>query len=182
MQNPGGRVIRIIATLAVLLGVSLAVSAHGPSRQKVIESIDIDAPVDTVWPLIADFAQGWSKWHPAITSSVADNGNNVGSSRTLTLANGKTLVERLDALDAETHTLKYFAKAGGDALPVTNYSSTITVTSEGGKTHVEWRGAFYRGYPNGNPPPDQNDEAALAAVTNVYQTGLKNLKLVAEKH
>jgi hypothetical protein len=33
----------------------------------------------------------------------------------------------------------YRAKDGG-ALPVTNYTSTITVTPDGGKSTVEWRG------------------------------------------
>jgi hypothetical protein len=63
---------------------------------------------------------------------------------------------------------------------VTNYTSTIQVTPEGNKSTVEWRGAFYRGYPNNNPPPDQNDEAAVKAVTGVYKAGLENLKKMAE--
>ena len=45
---------------------------------------------------------------------------------------------------------------------------------------VEWRGAFYRGYPNNDPPPEQNDEAALKAVTGVYRSGLGNLKKMME--
>jgi hypothetical protein len=76
--------------------------------------------------------------------------------------------------------LKYRIKSG-DALPVTNYSSTIKVSAAGGKSTVEWRGAFYRGYPNNNPPPELSDEAAVAAVTGVYRSGLDQLKAVAEK-
>lgn len=74
----------------------------------------------------------------------------------------------------------YRAKDGG-ALPVTNYTSTITVKAEGQGAVVEWRGAFYRGYPNNDPPPDQNDEAAVAAITGVYKSGLANLKTIAER-
>ena len=73
----------------------------------------------------------------------------------------------------------YRAKNGG-ALPVTNYTSTIRVTAEGGKAIVEWRGAFYAAFPTMTPPPDQNDEAAVRAVTGVYQSGLANLKKLAE--
>ncbi len=66
-------------------------------------------------------------------------------------------------------------------LPVTNYSSTIIVLpAEGGKSTVEWRGAFYRGYPNNDPPPELNDEAALNAVSGVYRAGLDNLKKKVE--
>ena len=61
-------------------------------------------------------------------------------------------------------------------LPVTNYSSHLTVTpNAAGGSHIEWRGAFYRGYPNNDPPPELNDEAAIAAVTGVYQAGLDAL-------
>jgi hypothetical protein len=35
-------------------------------------------------------------------------------------------------------------------------------------------GAFYRGFCNNNPPPAQNDEAAIAAVTGVYRAGFTN--------
>ena len=61
-------------------------------------------------------------------------------------------------------------------LPVTNYSSHLTVTpTASGGSHIEWRGAFYRGYPNNEPPPELNDEAAIQAVTGVYRAGLDAL-------
>ena len=64
-----------------------------------------------------------------------------------------------------------------EVLPVTGYSATITVLpAEAGKSTVEWHGAFYRGYPNNDPPPELNDEAALKAVGNVYRAGLESLK------
>ena len=65
-------------------------------------------------------------------------------------------------------------------LPVTNYSSSITVSGEGGKSVVEWRGAFYRGFMNNDPPPELSDEAAIKAVTGVYRGGLEALKAKAE--
>lgn len=170
-----------------LAGLALALSfmtpaafAHGPTRQKVVESVEIDAPADKIWALVGDFGTGWPKWHPAIEASKADKGNEVGSTRHLTIKGGKFLDEQLEGYDASGMTLKYRIKAG-DALPVTNYSSIVTVQAAGNKTRVEWRGAFYRGFPNNDPPPDQNDEAAVAAVTGVYKTGLANLKAIGEK-
>ena len=41
---------------------------------------------------------------------------------------------------------------------------------------MEWRGAFYRGYLNNDPPAELNDEAAVAAVSGVYRAGLEALK------
>jgi Polyketide cyclase / dehydrase and lipid transport len=62
-------------------------------------------------------------------------------------------------------------------LPVSNYSATIAVLAgASGTTKVEWRGAFYRGYPNNDPPPELNDEAAVMAVTTLYRAGLESLK------
>lgn len=44
-----------------------------------------------------------------------------------------------------------------------------------------WSAPCFRGYPNNDPPADKNDEAAVAAVTGIYKTGLGNLKAVLEK-
>lgn len=166
--------------IAAMVLVCPVVFAHGPTRQKVVEAIEIDAPAAKVWALVADFAAGWPKWNPAIEASTADKANTVGSVRHLTIKGGKFLDEELESHEPETMSLKYRIKSG-DALPVTNYSSTIKVSSIGeGKCSVEWRGAFYRGYPNNNPPPELNDDAAIAAVTGIYKSGLANLKKVAE--
>ena len=171
---------RMLALAVGALAVS-PVFGHGPTRQKVVESVEIQAPAARVWELVGDFTAGWPKWHPAIEASSGDNGNAVGSLRHLAIKGGKFLDEELEAYDASAMSLKYRIKSG-DALPVTNYSSTIKVNKLGDdKCAVEWRGAFYRGYPNNDPPPDRNDEAAIAAVTGVYQTGLANLKVLAER-
>ncbi len=168
------------AALAVLTLVSTgAAFAHGPTRQKVVEKITIDAPAEAVWAQLKDF-DALAKWHPAVEASPADQGNTEGSVRTVKLKGGGGLVETLEKYNAQAKSYTYRAKDGG-ALPVTNYLSTLSVSGDGGKSTVEWRGAFYRAYPNNNPPPDQNDEAAVKAVTGVYQSGLANLKKLVEK-
>lgn len=169
---------RWLALAALTLASSVAL-AHGPTRQKVVEKITIDAPADAVWAQIKDF-DALSKWHPAVAESLADKGNTEGSVRTVKIKGGGSLVESLERYNAEGKSYTYRAKDGG-ALPVTNYTSTLTVSGDGAKSTVEWRGAFYRGFPNNDPPPDQNDEAAVKAVTGVYQSGLANLKKLVEK-
>jgi len=154
--------------------------AHGPTRQKVVEKITIDAPPAAVWAVVKNF-DALAKWHPAVAESPASAGNSEGSVRTLKLKGGGGLTETLERYNDAGMSYAYRAKDGG-ALPVTNYTSAITVSAgDGGKSVVEWRGAFYRGYPNNDPPPDQNDEAAVKAVTGVYQAGLANLKTLVEK-
>jgi carbon monoxide dehydrogenase subunit G len=171
----------LTACCAALMTLSTTVPAlaHGPTRQKVVETVAIDAPAAKVWERIRNF-DALEDWHPAVAKSPSSKGNEVGAVRTLELKNGKGLIETLEAYDDKAMKMSYRAKDGG-ALPVTNYSSTITVSEQGAnKAKVEWRGAFYRGYPNNDPPPDQNDEAAVRAVTGVYRDGLANLKKVVE--
>ncbi len=169
---------KILFTIMALIASS-AVLAHGPTRQKVTESVTIDASADKVWAIIKDF-DALSKWHPAVEKSPADKGNTEGSVRQLTLKGGGALAETLEGYNAEAKKYNYRAKDGG-ALPVTNYTSTIQVKDEGGKTKVEWRGAFYRQYTKNDPPKGQDDDAAVAAITGVYQSGLANLKKLAEQ-
>lgn len=173
------RLLALASLAAVATGLTTAPAwAHGPTRQKVTETITINAPAAKVWAAMGDFA-ALKDWHPAVEKSPADKGNEVGSVRTIALKGGGELVETLQRYDASQMTYTYRAKDGG-ALPVTNYTSTITVTAQGDKSQVEWRGAFYRGFPNNDPPPDQNDEAAVKAVTGVYQSGLAALKKKVE--
>lgn len=168
------------AALATGAAAALAAPAfaHGPTRQKVTEKITINAPADVVWAKIKNF-DALKDWHPAVAESPADKGNTEGSVRSLKLKGGGQLIETLESYNDAQKKYSYRAKDGG-ALPVTNYTSTIQVSGSGATSTVEWRGAFYRGYPNNNPPPDQNDEAAVKAITGVYQGGLENLKKLVE--
>ena len=174
---------RAVSAFIMMLAASLVAApalAHGPTRQKAFETITIKASPDAVWAKVRDFAQLQS-WHPAVESSTATNGSEVGSVRTLKIKGGGEVVESLEAIDDAAKKFTYRAKDGG-ALPVTNYSSTLTVKpADGGTTLVEWRGAFYRKYMNNDPPKGEDDEAALSAITGVYKSGLENLKAIMEK-
>ncbi|MEC9196116.1 MAG: SRPBCC family protein [Pseudomonadota bacterium] len=162
------------AVLAALPGIALA---HGPSRQKVTLTADVAADPAAVWEAIGNFQD--MSWHPAVFSTEGTGGNDIDATRHLVLGQegGPTIDEVLYKYDAAKMTYSYrITDVLVDVLPVTNYSSHLTVKprAAGGST-VEWRGAFYRGYPNNDPPPELNDEAAVAAVTGVYQAGLDAL-------
>ena len=180
-SSPSPTTTRRLLLAALLAGLAGSSLAHGPTRQKVVEKIGIDAPADKVWAKIKDFG-ALKDWHPAVAESPADKGNAEGSVRSVKLKGGGALTETLEKYDDAQKKYSYRAKDGG-ALPVTNYTSTIQVLPDGAaKSVVEWRGAFYRGYPNNDPPPEQNDEAAVKAITGVYQSGLANLKKLVEGH
>ena len=164
------------AVLAAALVPALAL-AHGPTRQKVTLTADVAAEPAEVWQAIGDFQN--MSWHPVVHSTTGEHGNDIDATRVLTLGEegGPTISEVLYKYDADKLTYSYrITDVAVEVLPVTNYSSHLTVKPrDGGGSVVEWRGAFYRGYPNNDPPPELNDEAAVAAVTNVYQAGLDAL-------
>ncbi|MBB4199507.1 hypothetical protein CCR94_01380 [Rhodoblastus sphagnicola] len=168
---------------AVVAMASGAATAHGPTRQKLVESVEIDKPVEKVWAVIGNF-DALSKWHPVIASSVADKGNDIGSTRHLVLKapGDPSFDEVLDKYDAGAHSYKYeIPKVDPKVLPVNNYTSTLSVSDNGkGGSTVEWKGAFYRGYMLNDPPEDLNDENSVKAVRGVYRAGLDNLKKVVE--
>jgi carbon monoxide dehydrogenase subunit G len=164
-----------IAFFAVLL-ISVA-WADRPSRQKITEVVEIDAPPAKVWAAIADFHD--MSWLPGVAKTTGEGGNVPQTAkRQLTLANGATIDESLYKYDANEMSYSYrIDNVDVKVLPVSDYSATIIVLpTEGGKSKVEWRGAFYRGNPNNDPPPELNDAAAMAAVGKIYRAGLESLK------
>jgi hypothetical protein len=170
----------VLAALSLAaLAPSLAV-AHGPSRQKVTEKIEINAPAEKVWAVVGNFQD--LNWLPAIAKTEGTGGNVPDQAkRHLTLKSGGTIDEILVKYDAKEYSLGYrIEQVDVKVLPVNNYSSTITVIPQGDKSVVEWKGAFYRGYPNNDPPPELSDEAAVKAVTGIYKSGLEALKAKIE--
>lgn len=169
-----------LALGAALVGAFVALapvmaSAHGPSRQKVTETIEINAAPDKVWAVIGNFQD--MGWHPAFEKTEGKGGNDVNATRTLTLKGGAKIEEKLVKYNKDDKSLSYEITAVDvKVVPVSNYASTISVKDAGGKSTVEWKGAFYRGYVNNDPPPELSDEAAVKAITGVYKDGLAALK------
>ena len=164
----------LVAVLVLVPGLAMA---HGPSRQKVTLTVELAADPAEVWETIGNFQD--MSWHPAVFSATGEGGNEIDATRVLTLGEegGPTISEVLYKYDAEKMTYSYrIEEVDVEVLPVTNYSSHLTVKpKDGGGSIVEWRGAFYRGFPNNDPPENLSDEAAVAAVTGVYQAGLDAL-------
>lgn len=174
----------MVKSLALALGALMAVtaalpaSAHGPTRKKYAETIEINAPADKVWAVVGNFAD-WS-WHPAIEKTEA-TGNAVDATRVLTLKGGGKINEKLLKRDDAKRSMHYeITEVDVKVLPVNQYASTITVTDDGGKSKVEWKSSFYRGFMQNDPPEGLDEKAAIAAVSGVYKTGLEALKAKME--
>lgn len=169
----------LAVTIAALAIQPMSAEAHGPTRQKVAKTIEINAPADKVWKIVGNFQD--MGWHPAIEKTEGSGGNEPGAKRTLTLKGGGQIHETLTRYNAQGRSLSYeITEVDVKVLPVNNYSSTLSVEGEGDKSVLTWRGAFYRGYMNNDPPPELSDEAAVKAVTGVYEGGLDAVKKAAE--
>lgn len=182
MRNYSKKMLPTVASCLILLFMAHSVSAHGPTRQKVTETIEIQASPEEVWAVMGNFATA-DTWLPMVESSEASGGNDKGATRILNLGGGAKIYETLKKHSDEkmSYSYKIPNKTHDVAiLPVNNYSSTISVKASGDASIVTWKGAFYRGYPNNDPPPELNDEAAVKAVTAVYQAGLAGLKKTVE--
>lgn len=178
--------ISLLASLALLF-CSTLVSAHGPVRGKLTATVSVDAPAEKVWAVIGSYDD--LSWLPAAESVTADNGNDKGSVRVITLKGGGKITEELKKHDDTKMSYKYkitdmtstgtIKHAGKDedipVLPVENYQATIKVKAKGDQSIVTWVATYYRGYVNNNPPEELNEAAADKAVTAVLTGGLVNL-------
>jgi len=153
------------------------VRAHGPTPQKIDESIEIAAPPAAVWALVGDFAR-FAAWNPALANSSADKGNVAGSRRSLSLTRGGTLTEELDEyLDAE-RSMSY--RSGRDldpaVLAVGSYSVRLRVVAAGSGSRVEWRARAYRADTGNDPAAGRDDATAVKALQDFIRPALAQAK------
>ena len=159
-----------------------ALAVHGTTPLKVVEEIEIDAPPSEIWAIVGDF-QDWN-WLPDVAGTEGTGANTPDQAkRKLIMNDGAVVEESLTKYDAERMSVGYHVDhIDLKTLPVTNYSVVVTVrTAEGAKSMVEWKGKFYRGYPNANPPPELSDDTATKAVTDLHKASLASLKARVER-
>lgn len=173
-------------SFVILLGIllfPLAAKAHGPTPQKGLESITINAPVEKVWDAVKAFG-AIADWHPDVKESTGDGKHESGGIRTLTLHNGGQLTEELDYYSDKDHEYSYrLKKENVEAFPASSYSMEIQVKpgETEGTSIVTMKSRFYRGDTGNTPPEKLNDEAAVKAVTAFLKNGLDGLKSKLEK-
>ncbi|WP_040489977.1 SRPBCC family protein [Fulvimarina pelagi] len=172
---------RLLSIAAACVVIPSLAFAHGPTRQKTSESIEINAAPEQVWAVLGDFAD--MSWHPRVESVEASDGNNKGSIRTITYSSGETMEEELSRFDADRMRFGTFiGQTNIEVIPATNYSSNVMVEAgeSEGTSEVTWSAAFYRGYPNNDPPAELNDEAAVEGIGAYITEGLEGLKQAVE--
>lgn len=167
---------KFLSFLCFLL-LSSGLSAHGPSRQKVIEKVEINHSPSVVWNLISKF--DIYNWHPDIKNSTA-NGNEIGSQRTLTFNNGKVVKQSLEKFNNEKMSLTIrIVETDLDVLPVNSYSSMLSVSeneNDPEKAILTYKAAFYRGFMGNDPPEHLNDENSKQKVKQFLKKSISGIQ------
>lgn len=130
---------------------------------------EIEAPPEEVWQTLRAFDR--PDRFLAAVSEVDVEGDGVGSVRTLTLEDGRQLVERLEEVDDAERTLRYSLVES--PLPMRNYVSTMKVKDrEDGGCEVEWA-CRYR-------PAGATAAEVKASIQDLYSLGFNGLKELHE--
>lgn len=166
----------ITAAVAAIGALTAGAMACGPTRNKHVTTIEIEAAASKVWGIVGNY--GDFGWTGRIARTEASGGLVPDiARRKLVFRSGAQFADQLSVYDAEQMTIAFMTDVEDvREMPVHNYASRITVRDEGGHSLVEWRGAFVRGYPNNDPPSELSDGAALKAVSEFQQAALEALK------
>ncbi len=175
---------RRLLPLAFAIGFAVPAAAHDAQRVKLVLSVPIDAPAAKIWSVIGNFQD--LSWDCQVVRTTGTGGNTPNvATRSVTLKSGGVLPnEELERYEPQNFTYATFLPhVDVHVLPVTNYSSIIDIVpNPAGGSIVEWRSAFYRGYPNFGPPPELNEAAAIKAVTAMVKPALACLKSRFDRH
>jgi carbon monoxide dehydrogenase subunit G len=129
---------------------------------KVSETIGASA--ERVWELVRDFG-GVERYAAGIEKCTVE-GQGIGAVRTLGLAGGLSLQERLEAFDDAGRRLSYAIVAG--PIPVTDYLATIEVRDEGSSCRIDWSSTF--------EPKGISDDQARRMIEGVYKGGIVGIQ------
>jgi hypothetical protein len=163
--------------LSAFAAASLAAQAHDAQRVKYVASVHIAAPPAKIWAVIGHFHD--LSWDKVVATTSGQGGDSPDATRTVVLKSGAVLPnEELERYEPQNFTYATFLPhVDVKIFPVTNFSSILVVLPQpDGGSRVEWRCAFYRGYPNFGPPPELNEAAAIKAVSALTQPALDGLK------
>lgn len=127
-------------------------------------------PVQVLWELIGDFGDT-GKWSGRPPEACVCDGEGVGALRTLTLADGRVIVDRLEAQGEYYYSYSIVTSP----LPVRSYRATMSVAPlTEDHSILTWSGNID---PNG-----LSDDQAIALFEDIYRMGigLINRSITAE--
>lgn len=127
---------------------------------KVITEQVFNLPVDELWALIGDFGDT-GKWSGRPPEGCVQEGEGIGALRTLTLADGRVIVDRLEAQTPNSYSYSIVTSP----LPYKSYRATMAVAPiDAASSRFTWTGEF--------EPQGISDEEAIAFTKGVYAMGI----------
>jgi hypothetical protein len=115
---------------------------------------------DELWVLIGDFGNT-GKWSGRPPEACVQTGEGIGALRTLMLADGRQIIDRLDAMDVMSYTYSIVESP----LPVATYTATMAVKPiDDASCEFHWSGRF--------EPKGIIDTQAIALFDDVYRSGV----------
>lgn len=117
-------------------------------------------PVDALWAMIGDFGDV-GKWSGRLPEACVQDGEGIGALRTLTLDDGRQVVDRLDAQGDDFYSYSIVSSP----FPVTSYAATMSVAAvDAATSELTWRGSI--------EPDGMTDAEAVALFENIYRYGI----------
>lgn len=160
---------------------SFQLFAHGPTPQKVQESITVNSSVEKTWAFVKQF-ESIHIWHPSVKETKIEKKGD-DTFRILTLEGGGILEEKLRSVDEDLKKIKWEITKG--EVPFTDFNAYLIVSKGANENEsvIQWTARFYRLYKLNPPIPEgQDDATAKAAVQGIVDSGLKGLKETIEKN
>ena len=115
---------------------------------------------DDLWALIGDFGDT-GKWSGRPPEACVQEGHGIGALRTLTLDDGRKIVDRLEAQGERSYSYSIVSAP----LPYKSYRATMTVTPiDATSAKFTWTGVF--------EPAGMTDEQCVEFTKGVYQMGI----------
>ena len=117
-------------------------------------------PVEELWALIGDFGQV-GRWSGRPPEACVQEGEGIGALRTLTLDDGRQVVDRLEAQGDRFYSYSIVSSP----FPVKSYAATMSVASVDARTsELTWRGTV--------EPDGISDEQGAALFESMYKYGV----------
>ena len=141
--------------------LAIAASASAAQAIEVHRSAVVKGTPDLIWLGIGDFCE-IEDWHPAVADCDEHDEDGV-EYRTLTLADGGTIEERLT--EDGDNTYSYEIVSG--PLPVANYRATFSVSEADGGTRIDWWAHF--------SAAGVSNAAAAGIIAGIFEAGLDEI-------
>jgi hypothetical protein len=125
-------------------------------------------PAADLWALIGDFGDT-GKWSGRPPEACVAQGKGIGALRTLTVQDGRVIVDQLEAQGEYYYSYSIAMVPGTIPLPVTRYRATMSVAPlDAGHCTFTWSGLF--------EPHGIGDAEAVAFFEGVYRSGISMMR------